>query len=124
MSTTLDPDIKVLRAKRREALPDHIVDEDDNRVDRVTEDGERINEIVVDGGGGTTETHNSSLTSMYRPAPSTTGDVDILVLEAELLADGADLENPHIPETEAIRDKALDRLDGEGLEPAWRAADD
>ena len=48
----------------------------------------------------------------------TSGTVEHLLLEAELAADGHDLDNPAVPAEDVIED-VLERLDGRGLEPAW-----
>ena len=54
-----------------------------------------------------------------RPGVSTTSDVALLRLEAELAADGSDLKNPHIPATEAVLEEATELIRSDGHKPAW-----
>lgn len=113
--TELEPEIKVLRAKARDSLPNDIVED----YDKINDDGDKIEvQTWTTRSGGEKETEHN-LTAMYRPGPSTTGDVDMLVLEAEMMANGRDLDNPHIPSTVAVKDEALERLADQDLEPAW-----
>lgn len=114
----LEPEIKVLRAKARDALPDCVIT-DPERYDTVNDDGEKIREIAMAGPQGTTKTIEDNVTVPYKPTVSTTGDVGLLVLEAEMQAEGRELGNPHIPATTEARDKALDRIKSAGLSPAW-----
>jgi hypothetical protein len=54
------------------------------------------------------------------PGRRTTGKVEHAVIEAELVAEGKDLDNPAIP-AESIMADVLDTLERKGLEPAWKA---
>ena len=53
----------------------------------------------------------------------TSGNVDLLVIEAELVAEGKDLENPARPATPDVVNEVMARLD-EGQRPAWAEVDD
>ena len=53
----------------------------------------------------------------------TSGDVDLLVIEAELVAEGKDLENPARPDSPDVVDEVMARLD-EGQRPAWAEVGD
>jgi hypothetical protein len=115
-ATATDPEIKVLKAKRRDELP---TDEFITEYDGVDDNGHKYREQEVRGPADTSTTIKSDQTAMYQPAPSTTGDVGMLVMEAELLADGVDLENPHIPADEETLEQARQRIETNDLTPAW-----
>ena len=53
----------------------------------------------------------------------TSGDVELLVIEAELVAEGKDLENPARPDSPDVVDEVMARLD-EGQRPAWAEVGD
>jgi len=48
----------------------------------------------------------------------TSGNMELLVIEAELAADGVDLDNPAVPANEVFED-ILEELERKDLEPAW-----
>jgi len=50
---------------------------------------------------------------------SMTGRVDLLVLEAEMIADGRELGNPHIPADTDTLVEAQKRITENGHTPAW-----
>jgi len=54
------------------------------------------------------------------PGRRTTSTVEHVVIEAELVAEGKDLDNPAVPGAE-IMSEALETLERKGLEPAWIA---
>ena len=54
------------------------------------------------------------------PGRRTSSSLDLLIIEAELVAEGKRVENPAIPGDEIFED-VLQRLEGRGLEPAWIA---
>lgn len=112
----LDAEVKKLRAQRRYELP---TDEFITEYDGVDDDGHKYREYPVPGPEGTTNTRKSDQTAMYQPAPSVTGSMSILVLEAKLLDGGKDLKNPHIPNSKELLERARSKLDGMGLQPAW-----
>ena len=53
----------------------------------------------------------------------TSGDVELLVIEAELVAEGKELENPARPDSPDVVDEVMARLD-QGQRPAWAEVDD
>ena len=111
-----DPEIAELLAKRRRALNrDGFIDDHDG----INDDGDKYQEMTVKAGGDSTTTIQVNLTKMYQAAPSTTGDMEILRIEAELVADGKDLENPHVPADADLLERATNVLSNEGLTPAW-----
>lgn len=61
-----------------------------------------------------------NLTHRFQNAPRRTSNVDILLIEAEILDDTGTVENPARPINPAVKEAALERIDAEGLEPAWR----
>jgi hypothetical protein len=48
----------------------------------------------------------------------TSGNMELLVIEAELAADGVDLDNPAVPANEVFED-VLEELERKDLDPAW-----
>lgn len=54
----------------------------------------------------------------------TTGDIDILVIEAELVAEGKDVENPAIPADTDVAREAAERIVERGMEPQWGEVDE
>lgn len=54
------------------------------------------------------------------PGRRTTGKVEHAIIEAELVDEGKDLDNPAVP-AESIMADVLDKLERKGLEPAWIA---
>ena len=55
--------------------------------------------------------------------PRTSSNVDLLVIEAELVAEGKELENPARPDSPDVVDEVMARLD-EGQRPAWAVGGD
>ena len=103
-----------LIAERRQEIDNaHITDYD--KVD----DGEKIKEIKMPGPNGTTKTFESSQTALFQTCVSTTSDVEMLRLEAELLAEGKELDNPHIPMTEETLHEAAEAIKTDGHTPWW-----
>jgi len=54
------------------------------------------------------------------PGRRTTSTIEHAVIEAELVAEGKDLDNPAVP-TDGSMDEVLATLERKGLEPAWIA---
>jgi len=80
---------------------------------------------TADRGDGESETEsgarNDALSvGVLTPGRRTSGTIDHLVIEAELVADGTMLDNPAVPAEEVFED-VLNTLDSRGLEPAWIA---
>jgi len=76
-------------------------------------------------GRGETETESTARNDalsreVLTPGRRTSGTIEHLVIEAELVADGRDLDNPAVPAEEVFED-VLNTLDSRGLEPAWIA---
>jgi len=107
-----DPEIKVLRAKQRDSMAEDWI----TKYDKVNDDGDKIEEVPFRSSSNTFDVNMSNL---FGPAPSTTGDVDLIVLEAEMKSEGREMENPHIPINERVLDKATERLAQADLTPAW-----
>jgi len=53
------------------------------------------------------------------PGDRRTDNVELLVIEAELVDDGKQLDNPAKPRTEGVGEQFRERLDDTGLVPAW-----
>jgi len=107
-----------LLAKRRQSLSDPSIDDADD----YTDDGEAVAEMTVQTGPDTWGEFEVNLTRLFRTAPSTTGDVDLLEIEAELAAERGPPDNPHIPTSTDVLDALRERLDGTKLRPAWEVA--
>ena len=58
-----------------------------------------------------------------RPGKRTSGSVELLVIEAELVAAGKDLDNPAQPADADVVNDVMARLD-EGVRPAWAVIDE
>lgn len=113
---THDAEIAKLLAKRRQALDrDGFIDDHDDTND----DGDKITYETVPAGPDDTKEIEINLTKMYQAAPSTTGDIEMLVLEAELVADGTALDNPHVPADEETLRQARQQIEQNGHTPAW-----
>lgn len=113
--------IDALCRRRRANIDTDWLDED--RYDKVDGRGHNIREQTVAGPGDTTQTTEHDLTAMYQAGPSTTGQVWILRTEAEMLAEGRDLGNPHIPASEGVLEEAVEKIEADGHEPAWEVVD-
>ena len=118
-TVTHDAEIQRLLALRRKQLPDTVVDPSDYP-NAELKDGDVIRTRKVRVAGAVREVEQN-LSHAYGPAPSTTGGVDILVIEARLVADGRDVRNPHVPADTDTLARAKDRIESEGLTPAWEA---
>jgi len=54
----------------------------------------------------------------------TSGNVELLVIEAELVAEGKELENPARPDSPDVVDELMSKLEPRGLRPAYKVVDD
>ena len=54
----------------------------------------------------------------------TSGNVELLVIEAELVADGKSLDNPARPDSADIVDELMAKLEPRGLRPAYKVIGD
>ena len=105
-----------LFAKRRKAINDDHVEDHDKIVD-----GQKIREKVTRGVDGTSKTLDIDQTALLTPGISTTSSLELITLEAELVAEGRAVDNYHIPANDGVLDRALEKLNGKGLTPAWEA---
>lgn len=69
---------------------------------------------------GEAKTVTVNATALFRPGERRSGDVDLLVTEAELAAAGDHGGNPAKPANADVARRAIQRIEDEGLEPAWR----
>ena len=84
------------------------------------DDGRLIWDKPVDVVEGVTQTHEVDVTALLQETPRVSGDVSLLVIEAEQ-ADDDDRhgpENPARPATAEVAEDVVARLD-EGVRPAW-----
>jgi hypothetical protein len=110
--------IAPLLARRRENLDrDGHIEE----FDHIDNDGHKIGLVIRPDGTGSKEV-GIDLTALGGAAPSTTANLDLLVIEARLLADGKPIKNPHVPSNDGVLRAALDHLRPEGLTPAWEVS--
>lgn len=82
------------------------------------DDGDLIYTKTVTGPAGSQREIEVNCTTMYAPGRRKSGNVELLVIEAELAADGVELGNPAFPIREEIADQVHARLD-EDVDPAW-----
>lgn len=54
----------------------------------------------------------------------TSGNVELLVIEAELVADGKQLDNPARPDSPDVVGELMAKLEPRGLRPAYKVLDD
>lgn len=107
--------IAPLLARRRENLDrDGHIEE----YDHTDDNGHKIGLIIRPDGTGSKEVE-IDLTALGGAAPSTTANIELIVTEARLLADGKPIKNPHVPSNDGVLRGALDHLRPEGLTPAW-----
>jgi len=84
------------------------------------EDGELIYKKPVPTPGGGTKTQDVNMTTLYQPGPRRSGDVSLLRIEAELAADGVELDNPAKPSNGDVAKEAIELIEDRDLTPAWR----
>lgn len=115
-----DPEVAELLAKRRKALDrhGHITE-----FDGLDENGHKYREETVPAGTDSTKTIQVNLTKMYQASPSTTGDIEILELEAEMVAEGREMDNPHVPSSTKLMEQARSKIEQNGHAPAWEIFD-
>jgi len=86
------------------------------------DDGDLVWEKSVGVVDGTTQTREVNVSALLQETPRTSGDVSLLVIEAELIAEGRGLDNPAKPTTAEVAEQVVDRLD-DGVQPAWEVAE-
>ncbi|WP_331232674.1 hypothetical protein [Natronorarus salvus] len=111
--------VGALLGRRRQNLDrdSHITD-----YDRI-EDGHKVDKRTAPGPRDQTNKVDRDLTALYGAAPSTTTDPDLLVVSARIAAEKGPTDNPHVPATDQVLDDALERMEREGLTPAWELVD-
>jgi len=82
------------------------------------EAGDLIFEREVTHKEGHTVTRTTNLTALFTPGDRTSGDVSLLRIEAELAAEGAELDNPARPADADTAERLHERL-GDDVRPAW-----
>lgn len=91
------------------------------------DDGDLIYEKTVPGPAGTTIDIEINATSLFTPGERRTNDTMILLTEARAVAEAdtpADaVGNPAKPANDTTAKQAIERIEAEGLEPAWRVVD-
>lgn len=90
----------------------------------VNDDGDVIVEKVgkkVQNGVLVDDTYEVNFTTLFRGAPRRTGNLEILLIEAELYAETGRAENAAIPIDEETEAEARKQIEERGLEPAWEA---
>jgi len=76
-------------------------------------------DLVVTEDDGVME-HETNLTKLFQPGKRKTGNVEMLVIEARLADENPDKDrNPAFPVNSDVADEALERIEAEGLDPAW-----
>lgn len=81
-------------------------------------DGDLIYTKEIPGPEGTTREVDVNVSKLYRPGRRKTGDVELLLIEARLAADGKELGNPAFPINGEIADQFHERL-SDDMNPAW-----
>ena len=87
------------------------------------EDGDLIFEKTVPTAGGGTTTVDVNMTTLYQPGPRRTSSVEMLRIEAELVDEGKQLDNPAKPSNAEVAKQAIELMEDRGLTPAWRVFD-
>jgi hypothetical protein len=122
MPEAADPEAEVNRllALARQRCSDEWIDSHDE----INEDGDKVAIVPDEGPAGTTREREVNLSAMYGSAPSRTSQVDILRIEAELVADGREPDNPHIPTSGEVLEDAREQIEADGNTPAWEVVFD
>lgn len=115
--------IALLLARRRQNTADNWIES----YDYVSEDGRKIREVTTAGPEGETRTLQIDYSTMLASTPSTTSDIDILRIEAQIADERGDGNtgrmNPHIPSNDDVLAEAKARIEEDGLTPAWEVVD-
>ena len=83
------------------------------------ENGVLVYEHTIQKPNGETKTHKTNVSALLTPGERTTTSIQNLLIEARMVDDGKEVENPWIPGNEEIAEQAIERIEREGLEPAW-----
>lgn len=87
------------------------------------DDGDLIWERETRALAGGTRTTEINVSELLRPGPRKTGNIDILIIEAELHDAGNGGGNPARPLDAQTAKRAIQAIEDRGLEPAWRQVD-
>ena len=90
--------------------------------DHIDNDGHKIGLVIRPDGTGSKEVEIDR-TATGGAAPSTSANIELIVIEARLLEQGRPIENPHVPSNDGVLRAALDHLAGHDLTPAWEVLD-
>lgn len=104
-----------LIAKQRQRIGDaHIAE-----FDRTDDDGHKIKKVKRPAVEGGMKEVDVDVTALYSPGISTTSNMEIIRIEAELADDGGEVKNLHVPANDELLDRALEMLADHDLVPAW-----
>ena len=106
-----------LIAKQRQRISDKHVTE----FDKTDDDGHKIQKIKRPAVEGGMKEVDVDVTALFTPGISTTSNMEIIKIEAELADEGRDVENLHVPANDEILDRSLEMLEDHDLSPAWEA---
>ena len=104
-----------LIAKQRQRIGDTHITE----FDRTDDDGHKIKKVKRPAVEGGLKEVDVDVTALYSPGISTTSNMEIIRIEAELADEGGEVKNLHVPANDELLDQALDLLDDHDLTPAW-----
>lgn len=112
----IDAETNRLVALRRKANANYDLTAEHPGTER-NDDGDLVQEVP--SADPTVGSGEINFSTMFGPAVSRTGNVDLLVMEAELAAEDRMNGNPHIPIDAETRATAREKIDAAGLSPAW-----
>jgi len=79
-------------------------------------------EVPAAAGGMTSEKIDGTI--LFQPGERQTGDLNVLIVEAELAKRGEHGGNPATPANGEIMDEFLSRIEETDLQPAWEVVED
>ena len=104
-----------LIAKQRRQVSDNHITE----FDKTDDDGHKIKKVKRPAVEGGLKEVDVDVTALYSPGISTTSNMEIIRIEAELADEGGEVKNLHVPANDELLDQALEMLEGQDLTPAW-----
>lgn len=90
--------------------------------DATNANGEKVAEIKTTDPEGGTQTTHVNLSTLLTSGISTTSNMEIILIEAKMAAEGDFEGNPHLPSNDRILEQASRVLGERGLTPAWELA--
>lgn len=87
------------------------------------ENGDIIWEFELQKRNGEAKTVEVNATHLFQPGLRKSGDIELLVTEAELASDGEHGGNPAKPANADVAERAIRRIESEDLTPAWRVVE-